>query len=87
MDNIVKLYNNNYFCLYFRKSRDIPFHIPHKKLMERIEFVEKEPEPLVNNYLNIYFCGCSHLINSIDLIIYKFHIFSIYLVFVLLMLK
>lgn len=37
--------------LYFRKSRDIPFHIPHKKLMERIEFVEKEPEPLVNKYL------------------------------------
>ncbi|CAH2103550.1 unnamed protein product [Euphydryas editha] len=31
---------------YKRKPRDIPFHLPHKKLMERIEFVEKEPEPL-----------------------------------------
>ncbi|XP_050361252.1 dynein axonemal heavy chain 6 [Nymphalis io] len=31
---------------YKRKSREIPFHLPHKKLMDRIEFVEKEPEPL-----------------------------------------
>ncbi|XP_052746778.1 dynein axonemal heavy chain 6 [Bicyclus anynana] len=29
-----------------RKPRDIPFHLPHKKLVERIEYVEKEAEPL-----------------------------------------
>ncbi|CAG5008078.1 unnamed protein product [Parnassius apollo] len=31
---------------YSRKPRDIPFHLPHRKLLEKIEFVEKEPEPL-----------------------------------------
>ncbi|VVC96959.1 unnamed protein product, partial [Leptidea sinapis] len=28
------------------KPRDVPFHLPHKKLLDKIEFVEKEPEPL-----------------------------------------
>ncbi|XP_045541953.1 dynein axonemal heavy chain 6 [Papilio machaon] len=32
--------------IYSRKPRDIPFHLPHRKLLEKIEFVEKEPEPL-----------------------------------------
>lgn len=32
----------------YRKPRDIPFHLPHKKLVEKIEYVEPEPEPLVN---------------------------------------
>ncbi|RVE44268.1 hypothetical protein evm_011063 [Chilo suppressalis] len=31
---------------YSRKPRDIPFHLPHKKLLEKIEFVKPEPEPL-----------------------------------------
>ncbi|KAJ8737519.1 hypothetical protein PYW08_000114 [Mythimna loreyi] len=31
---------------YARKSREIPFHIPHKKLLEKIEYVKEEPEPL-----------------------------------------
>ncbi|XP_028179118.1 dynein heavy chain 6, axonemal [Ostrinia furnacalis] len=31
---------------YLRKPRDIPFHLPHKKLLEKIEFVKAEPEPL-----------------------------------------
>ncbi|XP_026730807.1 dynein heavy chain 6, axonemal [Trichoplusia ni] len=29
-----------------RKQKDIPFHLPHKKLLEKIEYVKKEPEPL-----------------------------------------
>lgn len=32
-----------------RKSRDIPFHLPHKKLLEKIEYVKAEPEPLVSS--------------------------------------
>ncbi|PZC80020.1 hypothetical protein B5X24_HaOG215489 [Helicoverpa armigera] len=31
---------------YSRKAREIPFHLPHKKLLEKIEYVKKEPEPL-----------------------------------------
>ncbi|XP_026758308.2 dynein axonemal heavy chain 6 [Galleria mellonella] len=31
---------------YLRKPRDIPFHLPHKKLLEKIENVKREPEPL-----------------------------------------
>ncbi|CAH0716153.1 unnamed protein product, partial [Brenthis ino] len=31
---------------YNRKPREVPFHLPHKKLVERIEYIEKEPEPL-----------------------------------------
>ncbi|XP_021206053.2 dynein axonemal heavy chain 6 isoform X1 [Bombyx mori] len=31
---------------YIRKPREIPFHLPHKKLLEKIEHVQKEPEPL-----------------------------------------
>ncbi|XP_053624487.1 dynein axonemal heavy chain 6 isoform X1 [Plodia interpunctella] len=31
---------------YSRKSRDIPFHLPHKKLLAKIEFVKEKPEPL-----------------------------------------
>ncbi|XP_049884905.1 dynein axonemal heavy chain 6 [Pectinophora gossypiella] len=29
-----------------RKPRDIPFHLPHRKLLDKIEYVKKEPEPL-----------------------------------------
>ncbi|KAJ2954382.1 hypothetical protein O0L34_g2646 [Tuta absoluta] len=31
---------------YNRKPRDIPFHLPHRKLLDKIEYVKKEPEPL-----------------------------------------
>ncbi|KAJ8737210.1 hypothetical protein PYW07_000481 [Mythimna separata] len=31
---------------YSRKPREVPFHIPHKKLLEKIEFVKAKPEPL-----------------------------------------
>ncbi|CAH4038360.1 unnamed protein product [Pieris brassicae] len=31
---------------YSRKPKDLTFHYPHKKLLEKIEHVEKEPEPL-----------------------------------------
>ncbi|CAB3225668.1 unnamed protein product [Arctia plantaginis] len=31
---------------YERKPREVPFHWPHKKLLEKIEYVKKEPEPL-----------------------------------------
>ncbi|XP_022832877.1 dynein heavy chain 6, axonemal [Spodoptera litura] len=29
-----------------KKPREVPFHVPHKKLLEKIEYVKKEPEPL-----------------------------------------
>jgi len=31
-----------------RGSNTIPFHIPHKRLLEKIEHKEVEPEPLVS---------------------------------------
>lgn len=31
-----------------RGSDTIPFHIPHKRLLEKIEHKEVEPEPLVS---------------------------------------
>lgn len=32
-----------------RGSNAIPFHIPHKRLLEKIEHKEVEPEPLVSH--------------------------------------
>ncbi|KAI8430876.1 hypothetical protein MSG28_001009 [Choristoneura fumiferana] len=32
--------------IYTRKARDIPFHLPHRKLLDKIEYVKKQPEPL-----------------------------------------
>ncbi|XP_063373463.1 dynein axonemal heavy chain 6 [Cydia amplana] len=32
--------------VYTRKPRDIPFHLPHRKLLDKIEYVKKEPQPL-----------------------------------------
>ncbi|KAG7313008.1 hypothetical protein JYU34_000085 [Plutella xylostella] len=31
---------------YSRKPRVIPFHLPHRKLLEKIEYTKEEPEPL-----------------------------------------
>lgn len=39
-----------------RKPDVLPFHIPHKKLLEKIEYKKELPEPLVsecrNNFMN-----------------------------------
>lgn len=44
-------------CIYFRPNDAIPFHIPHKKLLEKIEAKKERLEPLVrfHRYVNVIF--------------------------------
>lgn len=43
------------FCFIFRKPREIPFHLPHRKLLDKIEYVKKDPEPLVWDLIFIFY--------------------------------